>query len=316
LSLTDPDAAFCDQGVQDLDAATTVQAKQFATSDAQLSSFGPAHTDFVQITSDFTDSDPYWSTPVGSACAKDDKNGVVGGINGCRTYFGTTTNFKATREWPILQAYQDHLVLGPGANDATGIANLHCCFPATVLYTVRATNTWIFRGQQPMTNVVVDPSNSNRCVIDDCNPRKKFLKNRIIEISSTDKACGDATSPPCSIGAPNKDLVDPVCVISDNTKLDLSSIGPGCVFDSLKARFVIYSGTNPSVRDMSFGWQVVGGFVPYELNLANHLTGSAIVPQSLLAAPNLDALFVVEGVSGGVFEIVLDPFVVNGDPYL
>ncbi len=101
-----------------------------------------------------------------------------------------------------------------------------------------------------------------------------------------------------------------------NNQPDLSTIGPGCVFDSLKARFAIYSGTNPSVRDMSFGWQVVGGFIPYELNLANHLTGSAIVPQTMLAAPNLNAVFVVEADSGGVFEIVLDPFVVNGDPYL
>ncbi len=320
LSLSDRDVGFCDQGVQDSDAAA-VQGKQFASTDPQLSanqlaSFASTHTDILQVTSDFTDSDPYWSTPVGSACAKSDSQGIVGGINGCRTYFGTSTNFKLAREWTIREAYQDHLVLDPGP-DATKIANLHCCFPGTVLYTVRASNTWLFRGQQPMTNVVVGPN--NRCVIDDCSPRKKLLKNRIIEISSTE-TCGDT----CSIGAQNTEIVkNPVCVVSKSVPLDpntyasgAGSIGPGCIFDSLKGRFAIYSGTNPSVRDMSFGWQVVGGFVPYELNLANHLTGSAIMPQSMLAAPNLNAFFVVEGVSGGVFEVVLDPFEINGDPYL
>jgi len=36
----------------------------------------------------------------------------------------------------------------------------------------------------------------------------------------------------------------------------------------------------------------------------------------MIQAPNLNAMFVVEGVSGGVFEIVLDTFTINGDPYL
>ena len=67
---------------------------------------------------------------------------------------------------------------------------------------------------------------------------------------------------------------------------------------------------------MSFVWQVTGGFLPLQLNLANHLTGSAIMPQSMTMAPKLNSFFVVDGVSGGVFQIVLDPFSINGDPYL
>ncbi len=211
LTLADHDAGFCDQGVEDSDAAAK-QAKQFVSTDTQLqdaqtAAFALDHTDKVQVTIDFTDSNPYWSTPVGAACAKDDKLGVSG-ISGCRTYFGTPTDFKDTREWRILEAYQDKLVLDPASHDATALANLHCCFPATVLYTVRAPNTWLFRGQQPMTNVVVNPA-SNRCVInDECNPRKQLLRNRIIEISSTDTSCGDA----CSIGAPT--TKSPVCAVS------------------------------------------------------------------------------------------------------
>ena len=343
LSLSDPDASFCDQGVQDLDSST-ILGGNFVSSDPQLAqaqsaAFGPVHADFVQITSDFSDNDPYWSTPVGSACAKDPATGIAG-INGCRTYFGTTNNFTTNREWQIVEAYQDHLIFQPNQQlqqlqttepnaVADAIANLHCCFPGTVLYTVRAANQWVLRGQQPMTNVVVGPSPSQRCIIDDnCNPRKKFLKNRIIEISSSNTICppppstADCTCSkgPCGIGPATDSSA--VCVVPDQQPIDPNSsittdlIGQGCIFNSLKARFAIYSGTNPSIRDMSFVWQVVGGFVPYELNLSNHLTGSAVMPQSMTPAPNMNALFVVESVSGGVFEIVLDPFSINGDPYL
>ena len=346
LSLSDPDANFCDQGVEDLDATASLGA-DFASSDPslsanQLAAFGAAHADFLQITSDFTDNDPYWVTPVGSACAKDPTTGI-GGINGCRSYFGTTSNLLPTREWQIVQAYQDHLIFQPNQQlvqlqqkepnaVADAIANLHCCFPGIVLYTVRAANQWLLVGQQPLTNVIVGPN--LRCVLDDCDPRKSLLKNRLIEISSDDTTCPSTSSTAdctcanpspsgCGIGpAPAADLY-PVCVVHDNHPIDPNlyttgsgSIGQGCILNSLKARFAIYSGTSPSIRDMSFIWQVVGGFVPYELSLANHLTGSAIMPQSMFQAPNLNAFFVVNGVSGGVFEVVLDPFTINGDPYL
>ena len=181
LTLSDPDANFCDQGVHDLDAAS-VLASEFVSNDPQLSAaqqatFGPFHADFVQITSDFSDNDSYWVTPVGSACATDTGTGI-GGITGCRNYFGTTNNFTPNREWTIVQAFQDHLTLQPRAQDANGIDNLHCCFPGTVTYTVRPAHQWLLRGQQPLTNVVVGAG--ARCVVDECDPRKAHLKNRII----------------------------------------------------------------------------------------------------------------------------------------
>ncbi len=183
------------------------------------------------------------------------------------------------------------------------------------------------RGQQSLTNVTVNVGANNRCVRD-CDPRKAHLRNRAIEIASTDTVCptdtpnctclsvGDAGN--CSIGiGPSTDL-NAGCVVNGNDPIDPNDnqLPAGCVFDSLKARFAVYSGISPSLRDMAFTWQVSGGFVPYSLNLANRLTGSSILPQSMTSAPNLNAFFVVDGVSGGVFELVLDPFGINGDPYL
>lgn len=331
LTLSDPDANFCDQGVQDVDTALG-RAADFIAKDPSFTEkqalFGSKYADLVQITSDFSDSDPYWVTPVGSSCARDPVT-LESGITACRSYFGTTLGFTSARDWQITEAYQDHLVFQPIAenvpdnNTARAIANLHCCFPGTISYTVRGHNEWVFRGQQLSHNIVVGAN--ARCVPDDpaCH-RKQFLRDRIIEISST--GC-NGTGHSCAIGASTKD--DVACVVPDQSPIDPDfyavptsnsppglGLGRACVFDTLRARFAIYRGSSPSLRDMSYVWQVVGGFLPYELNLTNRLTGSAVMPESLTPAPNLNALFVVDGVSGGVFEITLDPFGIAGDPYL
>ena len=322
LMITDPTVGFCDQGVQDADLAALMADDFILTTDknsaAQKVAFAPNHTDFVQITQDFSDGDSYWATPPGLACL-DPATGITG-INGCRSYFGTTDNFKSARELTILEAYQDHLVLGllPTA-DSAAINNLHCCFPGTVQYTVRAARQWVLRGPQPLTKLTVDVNAHGRC-IRDCDPRKAYLKNRAIEISSSATSCpkGVCTcgSSNCVVGiGPSSDLSN-VCVVEDNGQVNPQNVAPGCVFDSLKARFAVYSGTSPSVRDMAFAWQLTGGFVPYQLSLSNRLTGLAVMPQSMTPAPNLNAFFVVDSVSGAVFEFVLDPFTINGDPYL
>jgi hypothetical protein len=36
----------------------------------------------------------------------------------------------------------------------------------------------------------------------------------------------------------------------------------------------------------------------------------------MLSAPHLNSIIVVDSVSGGVFKVLLDPFQIDGDPYL
>jgi len=249
LRLSDPDAHFCDQGVQDFDL--TSQIGDFAAvASTQSAAFADSHTDFVQITSDFSDNDPYWSTPIGAACAKDSTTGISG-INGCRTYFGITDTFKPTRELTVVEAYQDHLMLQPKVNDANSIVNLHCCFPSTAMYTVRAANQWLVRGQQPMSKITV--GDNLRCV-SDCSPRKSNLRNRAFEISSTDTKCPDTSgsgsctcnitdsSGLCGIGPSLNN--NSLCVVGNNLPVNPTdaSLPAACIFNSLKARFAIYSG--------------------------------------------------------------------------
>lgn len=317
LTLGDPDAQFCNQGVQD--SAVTLQLASEYAGAGDKAIFASTHSDFVQITSDFSDTDAYWVSELGSSCASDPETGIKG-INGCRSYFGINDNLKDKRELTIVEAYQDRLVLQPRDGSSVTESNLHCCFPGTAKYTVRAANQWVFRGQQSLSRISADAT--NRCIVDN-NPRKAHLRNRALEITSSDTKCDDATntcscsSPNCAIGI-GPSTTNSACVVSNSDPINpnANQLPSGCVFDSLKARFAVYSGTLPSIRDMAFSWQVNGGFVPYQISLTNRYTGSSVMPQSMTLAPNLGAFFVVDGVSGGVFEFVLDPFTINGNPYL
>jgi len=324
VSLTDLDAQFCDKGVQDRDVAEEL-APEYLPAGADKSTFAANHADFVQITADFDDHDAYWSTPIGSSCAADPATGVSG-IAGCRSYFGTNGDLKPTRELTVTEAYQDRLVLNPRTSDAVIAANLRCCFPGTVKYTVRAARQWLLRGQQALSRVVA--KSGKRCQLD-CSPRKQHVRTRAIEITSSDTNCPGG-SEACTCSMPTGECIGPAapdgaCVLQNagatGPGLQVEpnaegSLPPGCIFDSIKARFVVYAGTAASIRDMAFGWQVTGGFSPYQITLSNSFTGALVMPQSMTAAPNLNAFFVVDGVSGGVFEFVLDPFSLNGNPYL
>jgi hypothetical protein len=323
LALSDPDAQFCDRGVQDA-AVTAELSGDYISADADRAAFASSHTDFLQVTSDFDERDQYWVSALGSSCAYDASSGVSG-INGCRTYFGTATEPRSTRELTILEAYQNRLILQPSDGSSVTEANLHCCFPGTVKYTVRAAHQWVFRGQQSLSRVT--PDSHDRCQLD-CSVRKTRIRTRAMEIASTATVCDSAGN--CSNTVDVSDAGRPrpgigpaaipyaACIVSSDEAIepDQQLLPRGCVFDALKARFAVYSGTAPSIRDMTFSWRVSGGFVPYQLSLANSYTGAAVMPQSMTFAQSLNAFFVVDSVSGGVFEVVLDPFTINGNPYL
>lgn len=318
LTLRDDDANFCSYGVQDVDTTAALSGDLFVASpsSAELAAFASTHTDTLQITSDFSDDDPYWASSAGAACALDRATGVSG-IEGCRSYFGETDDFKSTRDLQIKEASYNELVLATKDGSQQTERNIHCCFPGTIQYTVRASNSWVLRDSRPMSKL--KQGINNRCV-PDCDPRKARLRTRAFEIFSTDTNCVStptAGKQLCPIGAPP--ATGAVCVIADSTKAvgpDSAQLPAGCIFDSLKARFALYSGLALSVRDMTFTWQVTGGFVPYQFSLSNNVTGSSVMPQSVTYAPNLNGFLVVDGVSGGVFEFVLDPFTIKGNPYL
>jgi hypothetical protein len=81
-----------------------------------------------------------------------------------------------------------------------------------------------------------------------------------------------------------------------------SDAGGECIFQQGAARFALYRGREPSVRDMRFTWQLRGGFVPLTVALSR---GSNSLPEKLSFVPQLGSLLVVDGGTAGLGYINL-----------
>jgi hypothetical protein len=235
--LTDGAAFFCGNAIYDEAAMADYAREELGLSDAesQIFSAGTAdlpelgHADYVQITGDYPSiTDPYWQSARGLS---------GGGRDACLTYFGRPPNqaedLSQRRDFRILEAYQDHLVIRPRRNPKvtadpdkypagspeddkeTDLYNkqvaelaafpdtmktmLGYCFPSGVRYTVRGANQWVLSNGTPawLHDTVVDHAQRDRCVRD-CDPRKRWFRSRVFEIGTT-KVCGpDKSADACA----------------------------------------------------------------------------------------------------------------------
>jgi len=284
VALVDSDATFCDRGVEDVDLARD-HGVQMGLSGAELEAFAVAHADYVQITATlFKEEDSWWqSGQQGSTC------GGGRGRDACEDVFGDvsdTGEFDRNRDFRILAAFQDRLVIEPVQSDGNAparLALLACCFPSLHSYQIRAANQWVLRGSSSgfrhnVRTVREEESGAEvfRCRRD-CNPRRKLSQARAFEITGGDGTC--ETLQPVPPGDPR-------------------------VFENLTARFAVYQGCAPSERDMTFSWTTVGSFRPLLLNLATTTTN--VLPQSMLFVPQIGQLAVVDAASLGLTFMSLD----------
>jgi hypothetical protein len=158
---------------------------------------------------------------------------------------------------------------------------------------------------------------------------KQFLDSRAFEVSCDKNSPDCLQKDPKNPTQPGRAIIGPdsytppknatdqspilptrVCVIK-NPSTDLQTIGagvhPGCVFTSLKSNFVVYRGTEQSQVDMSFQWQVSGGFSPLLINLS---VGSDpnTSPQSLVSSPFPETIMVADGGDKGLVVVDLSSF--------
>jgi hypothetical protein len=339
-SFEDRDAYFCGQGVYDVEMMRDYGEKELDLAPAMLDAFAETHADYVQVTDGFPAlQDSYWLSERGQDC---------GGRSACFAAFGRADarDLDANRELTIEKAFQDRLVVrprnvardelqtlydqctrcdaDPGSPACTvdGVAKdkltllWEHCFPGGMRYTVRASKQWVLRSGRSLHDVtaaLVPGSNppAYECVRD-CNPRKRLLKSRAFEISSST----DCVAAGCGVGvAPAGDVV---CTFDATPAEDgARSVVPGgpgssCVFENLVARFAVYRGRTPSVRGMAFSWQTAGGFIP----LVGTLTTAsvAIVPQHITYLPEYQTFAVVDaGTGGGLSLLSLDTLRINAE---
>jgi hypothetical protein len=162
--LSDPDARFCDSGVQSQKAVAELLAAYNAQNiDAQSLDLA----DYVQIFTDLPlETDPFW-TRAGESCT----------FAECNSTFGTTVTPTTFRDLPIVEAYQDHVDLllethalvpqpdkngkpQPAVREPIDPNLLNCCFPPPVAYNVRVGGQWAVIGSATgfLHHVIADPS--------------------------------------------------------------------------------------------------------------------------------------------------------------
>jgi hypothetical protein len=346
--LNDSTAFFCDNGVYDPNAmATYANAELGLKGDADkltgaAGDFGKNHGDYVQITGDFPDLlDPYWASAPHDRGYCNNKFGPVQrtGTN------DLSSELQPTRDLTIVSAYQDHLVVKPrvpvnwtSADCPADPAELelvppserYCpptpqdyetCFPAGVRYTVRGENQWVLLSSSPQAtrDVIADPANQYRC-IRDCDPRKRYFRNRVFEIGA---ACGPkedcsnisvgpvtAVDGPCAYDPIVTDPDTGAPVTNPNTGkpvtqgIKLDSPGAVCIFENLTARFAVYRGVAPSVRGMHFSWDTTSGYYPLAASLS--AISQSVLPQRVHYMPEYQSFGVVDGASLGFSIIRLD----------
>ncbi len=306
-TLTDQSAFFCDLGVQDRALTEEMGVDQFQLDPTDEQRFGKRHTDYVQIISSLLpEEDTYWSG-AGASCG-----GV--GYQACLSMFGEVDedDLAPARDLTILEAFQDRLKVEPRGGDASVGDMIACCFPDVLSYRVRAGNQWVVRGSVSgfrHTVHAVPEADGLRCRRD-CAPWKVREQGRVFEVSSTSN-CTQANptdlATACAVGQRDPD-VDVVCFRDDLNQGPVEPGGQGdeCIYDGLTARFVVYRGLLPSLRDMQYAVEVQGGFAPALMSLTAQT--SIVLPVSMQPIPGFNQLAVVDSQDRGLLLLGLRGF--------
>jgi hypothetical protein len=315
IGIDDSTAYFCNQGVYDGAAMAAYARDELGMVGEAADAFGQNHADYVQITGDFPSIiDSYWA----SASAPE------GGRATCDLAFGPpprpgATELEPARDFTILEAYQDRLLIQP-RSAGVDPSLVSACFPGGFRYTVRGSNQWVLSNGRPDTlhDITASASDGYRC-IRDCDPRKRFFRSRVFEIGAsgcTGDLCNEvAVGPATELDGPC--VYDPLVVApaegeSKTRGISLSEPAARCIFENLSARFAVYRGRQPSVRDMAFGWDTTGGFVPLSASLG--AISSAVLPQHLAYVSEYQAIAVVDAASLGLSFMSLDSLRIQ-DPW-
>ena len=311
-TLSDSGIVFCDAGVEDQRAAQDDLGTPLGVTDLQQ--FGRFHADYARILSDIPARDnTWWSRSLPAA-----ESAACGGATAderylrCSAQLGTSIAPGALRELSIDVATRNVLTVHPrsesaGSSGARDVAAfLECCFPTTVSYEVRGSHEWIVRGAQSGFRNRITSDGSGRCVVDP-DPIRQNLRSRVVEISCAD-GCGQGVPDGApAIGPP---IAGEVACIFDSAhppSVTIGADGSACIYHGLSASFAIYAGqpkgaTPSSQRDMTFAWEVLGGFSPLILGAGSDTNTS---PQSIVFSPQTGSLVVADGASRGIVTIDL-----------
>lgn len=361
LVISMPNGLICERGVEDLDvgrkrvAAAEVAATKLGL-DTTGAPFPPGMNewvdDYVQIAGSLpTQTDPYWSNPPDPEC--------FGGVQDqdaryqqCYDFFQPIVDQYITRDFPILEAYDDHLVIsrfaypsdnpppdsgadaaayavppstqnrvvvGPSPSNVFYLQQMRCCFSKQSTINVRTGGEWVAVGQTSglLHHVTTDPTSTppNRCVLA-CDSQQALLNSRSLGFFPTVDVSG--TIPGQAVDR-NSALAmrNPIFAYYITHPLgpapNLSPSNPVDYPTSCPSEIPGKCVPQRVPRDLSWQFTTINAFSNQVVNLAS--TGTQLSPQSMLFIPSLGQLAVVDGAQEGLVLIDLGTIAVSGSPY-
>lgn len=309
VRLTDPNLLFCSLGVQDQNLTRQLGEEKFGLTGSAAERFVERHTDYVQLASQlYAEKDDYWDQG-GELCGAGIPEATTQGYQLCQALFGQgdEEDLLLSRDLAVVQADAGGLELTPRSPGPLSASEhlelLRCCFPGSVSYRARAGRQWVVQGSGSgfQHRVTVDPSGeSDRCVFDN-SPLAARLEGRAFEVSSVfcdNEDLSDIGT--CGVGL--RTSSDVVCSY-DATQgpVDIRGVAGNCIFSGLTRRFVVYRGLEPSRRDMSFLYDVIGGFQSLNISLTG--SSSVILPVSLVELPTFGAFGIVDSQNRGLMML-------------
>ncbi len=347
---------FCAMGIEDWTIGTA------RASAAGLPASAAWTSDYIEIADDLlAQNDPYWGEArndcwqgAGSGLEDGAKDVADARYTACSNLFGadgvdagasgtgTQADQYLSRDYPILQAFDDHLVVGRfgwNPKDSSGeqtsnrvivgadksnvpfLKLARCCFHHEATFKVRTGGEWVTIGQNGLGvlhHVQVGPGEA--CVLS-CNPDDVLRNARSLDLSAP-----TSSGSKCYVTSPYAPT--PAGLPSTKPEVPLRN-DPQAVRNPMFS-FYIQPGVGPTgslapgssscdthtlaQRDNQWQFTMAGGFSPITIQL-NGGTAAGVSPQSMRFIEPFGQMAVVDGSQQGLVVIDLNTLGFAHDPY-
>lgn len=321
LTLKQAQGRFCSKGVEDWSLGierTNAIAIALGKKSNQALPLGSERlmSDYVQLTEDILPADdPYWG--LSQTCWDPALDTASRRQDACSRTFGAASEENPQRDFPIIEAYDDRLVLGrfyspvptrrevvykdPGDANAQIMKLMQCCFHRQVRFKVRTGQLWSAVGEGvgagPGTGVGffshLTTDAAGRCVTS-CDPRESLLNGRLPTIPSVADGEGPARREQTLLG------------VDRNSPLGMRNP----MFDT---RMVGGSNGALPTRDTVYKFSTRGQFRALFVSIGG--SSISVNPQSMRFIEPLNQMAVVDGASQGLVLIDLRAVTIARAPY-
>lgn len=308
LVVSQPQAGFCARGVQDFRVGRARASQAIAEMGTRkiTPSVGMdlRTADYVQITDDVLPADnAYWQQAWPELPQLDTPQRRV---DACSRTFGSGADPSLERDFPILEAYDDRLILtrfyyppesartvnsrvvaAPDDANKEILAFARRCFHDQIRFRVRAGGQWLAQGSTMGYLRNIERGAGGACVAS-CDPAKALLNARTFPVPLPEGA--DALA--ARANAPDR----------NSTLAFRNPMFSFVIFDGVKTVNGKRVGVPPA-RDLFWKFTTRGEFQTQSISLGSG--GSQVAPQSMRFIESLGQLAVVDGSSQGLILIDL-----------